>query len=277
MSKIQHYRVAPDTTLDLSTFDPDDTGGYSEDKALQKTAQHCAKLGKWQSKLYAEKKQSLLIVLQALDAGGKDGTVNHVISTLNPQGATVTGFKQPTAEELAHDFLWRVHPHVPAHGNIAVFNRSHYEDVLVTRVHKLIDKKTCYTRYQRIRDFEALLGDNHTRVIKFFLHISKEEQLKRFAERLDDPARNWKISDSDYRERKLWDDYQQAFEDAISATSSKDAPWYIIPANHKWYRNLLVAKILTDTLKTMHPDYPAPTVNLEDIRKAYHQAKTAAR
>ncbi|WP_230661562.1 polyphosphate kinase 2 family protein [Psychrobacter sp. I-STPA10] len=269
----QNYQVKQGKKLKLSDIDPSDTGGYSEKKALEKTADYCKKLAKWQSKLYAEKKQSLLIVLQALDAGGKDGTVNHVINALNPQGAKVTGFKQPTAEELAHDFLWRIHPHTPAHGEIAVFNRSHYEDVLVTRVHKIIDMPTCKARYQRIKEFETLLTDNNTKVVKFFLHISKDEQLNRFAERLDNPAKNWKISDSDYSERLLWDDYTQAFEDALSATSTKDAPWYVIPANNKWYRNLVVSQILADTLKAMHPQYPQPSVDLDKIRQEYHQAK----
>lgn len=268
----KNYQVAYGKPLSLADYDSGETGGYSEKKALEKTAHHCKKLAKWQSKLYAEKKQSLLIVLQALDAGGKDGTVNHVISALNPQGAKVTGFKQPTAEELAHDFLWRIHPHTPGHGEIAVFNRSHYEDVLVTRVHRLIDVKTCKARYKRIRDFESLLAENNTTVVKFFLHISKEEQLRRFAERLDDKSKNWKISNSDYTERELWDDYITAFEDALAATSTKEAPWYIIPADNKWYRNLLVSKILTHTLKAMHPKYPKPTVDLAQIRKEYHQA-----
>lgn len=271
MKESKDYRIVYGKKLKLADHDPADTDGYDEKSALEQTAHHCAKIAKWQSKLYAEKKQSLLIVLQALDAGGKDGTINHVLSALNPQGATVTGFKQPTAEDLAHDFLWRIHPHAPAKGNIAIFNRSHYEDVLVTRVHKLVDHKTCKTRYQRIRQFEDLLADSGTRVVKFFLNISKEEQLARFGERLKDPARNWKISDGDYREREYWDDYITAFEDAIRATSTAAAPWYIIPANHKWYRNLVVSRIIHHALKEMHPKYPDPTVNLDDIRKAYHK------
>jgi PPK2 family polyphosphate:nucleotide phosphotransferase len=184
----------------------------------------------------------------------------------------VLGFKQPTPAERAHDFLWRIHPHTPALGEVAIFNRSHYEDVLVTRVHKLIDKKTWTARYKRIRDFEAGLVESGTTVLKFFLHISKHEQLARFEERLDDPARNWKISESDYSERELWDDYIAAFEDAIDATSTRKAPWYVIPANHKWFRNLAVSQIIADTMAELGMAFPKPSVDLNDIRRKYHAA-----
>ena len=173
---------------------------------------------------------------------------------------------------MAHDFLWRVHLHAPGKGEIVTFNRSHYEDVLVTRVHKLIDKDTCNRRYQRIRDFEALLAENGTTILKFFLHISKEEQLARFAQRLDDPARNWKISESDYSERALWDDYIEAFEDAMHATSTREAPWYVIPSNHKWFRNLAVSQIMADTMEELKLAFPRPSVDLADIRRKYHTA-----
>ena len=228
----------------LAEIDPVNELFYrgSEAEAKQETENYRQKLGRQQAVLYAQHKQSILVVLQALDAGGKDGTVNHVFSALNPKGVRVAAFKQPSPVELAHDFLWRVHPHAPACGEIAIFNRSHYEDVLVTRVHKLIDKATWTERYQRIRDFEALLVENGTTILKFFLHISKEEQLQRFAQRLDDPARNWKISESDYSEHALWDDYIEAFEDAIRATSTREAPWDVIPSNHKWFRNLAVCR-----------------------------------
>jgi PPK2 family polyphosphate:nucleotide phosphotransferase len=211
--------------------------------------------------------------LQALDAAGKDGTVNHVLSVLNPQGATAVGFMKPTPGELDHDFLWRVHPHVPRKGGIAIFNRSHYEDVLVTRVHKLIDKATCLERYRRIRQFEELLIENGTHILKFYLHISKEEQLARFAERLEDPARNWKISESDYAERSYWDDYVAAFEDAMMATSTKDSPWFVIPANHKWFRNLAVSQIIAEMMEGLRMSYPKPTVDLTEIRRRYHAAE----
>src|SRR6516162_4098147 len=193
------FRVRPGSKLRLKDIDPAYKGHHETEQGAAVEIEHYRqKMAKMQSLLYAEKKHSVLVVLQALDAGGKDGTVNHVLSVLNPQGATVVGFKQPTPWELAHDFLWRVHPHVPGKGEIAIFNRSHYEDVLVTRVHKLIDKATWTGRYKRIRQFETGLVDNGTTILKFFLNISKEEQLARFAERLEDPKRNWKISESDY-------------------------------------------------------------------------------
>ncbi|VTZ52093.1 Polyphosphate:AMP/ADP phosphotransferase [Methylocella tundrae] len=270
------FFVDPDKTLKLKDVDPAYKGHHeTAEAAAADTARYQSELMSRQSLLYAEKNHSVLIVLQALDAGGKDGTVNHVFAAFNPQGANVTGFKQPTPLELAHDFLWRVHPHAPAKGEIAIFNRSHYEDVLVTRVHKLIDKPTLTARYARIREFEKGLAEAGTTILKFFLHISKEEQLARFAERLDDPERNWKISESDYAERALWDDYTIAFEEALSATSTRHAPWFVIPANHKWFRNLAVSQIVADTMDDLHMSYPKPTVDLADIRRKYHAAEKA--
>jgi PPK2 family polyphosphate:nucleotide phosphotransferase len=265
--------IKPGRCLLLKDIDPTDKGQHgSEQAAKDDIEQSRRKLAKLQSLLYAEKKWSVLIVLQAMDAGGKDGVVNHVLSVLNPQGARVTGFQRPTMEEAAHDFLWRVHPHAPARGEIAIFNRSHYEDVLVPRVHKLIDKAAWQARYLRIRDFEEALADNGTQVLKFFLHISKEEQLTRFGERLDDPRHNWKISESDYTERAHWDAYMAAYEDAISATSSKRAPWFVIPANNKWFRNLAVSQIIADAMEELDMSYPKATVDLVDIRRRYHAA-----
>lgn len=270
------FFVDPDKTLKLKDVDPAYKGHHeTAEAAAADTARYQSELMSRQSLLYAEKNHSVLIVLQALDAGGKDGTVNHVFAAFNPQGANVTGFKQPTPLELAHDFLWRVHPHAPAKGEIAIFNRSHYEDVLVTRVHKLIDKPTLTARYARIREFEKGLAEAGTTILKFFLHISKEEQLARFAERLDDPERNWKISESDYAERALWDDYTIAFEEALSATSTRHAPWFVIPANHKWFRNLAVSQIVADAMDDLHMSYPKPTVDLADIRRKYHAAEKA--
>jgi PPK2 family polyphosphate:nucleotide phosphotransferase len=211
-------------------------------------------------------------VLQAMDAGGKDGTIKHVFSGVNPQGVRVARYNQPTAVESAHDFLWRVHPHAPANGEIAIFNRSHYEGVLVERVRKLVSKATWTERYRNIRDFEALLAESGTTIVKFFLHISKEEQLARFAQRLDDPGRNWKISESDYSERELWDDYVDAYEDAIRETSTDEAPWYVIPSNHKWFRNLAVSQIIADSMADLSLAFPPPSVNLADIRRKYHAA-----
>ncbi|MDR0779270.1 MAG: polyphosphate kinase 2 family protein, partial [Pseudomonadales bacterium] len=211
-----------------------------------------------------------LVVLQALDAGGKDGTISHVFGACNPQGTQVFSFKPPTPEEQAHDFLWRVHPHVPKRGDIAIFNRSHYEDVLITKVHGLIDKKTWRARCKHIRRFEELLVDQGTHVLKFYLHISKEEQLRRFGDRLKDPERNWKISESDYTERQHWDEYIKVFEDVIAATSTKAAPWFVIPANYKWFRNLAVSQIIANTMERLQMSYPPPSVNLMDIRLRYH-------
>jgi PPK2 family polyphosphate:nucleotide phosphotransferase len=269
----KEFRVEPLSKLNLDKIDPAYTGKHNSDVSAEPEIDaYQRKLAKQQALLYAEHKHSVLVVLQALDAGGKDGTIKHVFSSVNPQGTSVVSFKQPTPTELAHDFLWRVHPHAPVKGDIAIFNRSHYEDVLVTRVHKLIDKPTWKARYERIREFEALLAESGAAILKFFLHISKEEQLKRFAQRLDDPHRNWKISDADYTERALWADYIEAFEDAIEATSTKHAPWYVIPSNHKWFRNLAVSQVMADTMEELKLAFPKPTVDLEDIRHKYHAA-----
>ncbi len=264
----------PGTRVKLSKIDP----GYRGEEASEKEARleiqkHLDKLRKLQFLLYAEKKHSLLIVLQALDAAGKDGTVNHVLSAMNPQGTTVTGFKKPTDADLSHDFLWRIHPHVPGKGEVAIFNRSYYEDVLVVRVHKLAPREVWSGRYELINDFEKLLRrESNTQIIKLFLHISREEQLERFKQRLDDPARNWKISEGDYKERECWDAYTEAFEDVFAQTSTKHAPWYIIPSNHKWFRNLAVSQIVIATLEDLGMKMPQPQVDLAAIRKQYHEA-----
>jgi PPK2 family polyphosphate:nucleotide phosphotransferase len=274
----EKFSVDAAKPLKLKDVDPGFKGPHESAEAAATDIEHYrAKLASRQSLLYAEKKHSILIVLQALDAGGKDGTVNHVFAALNPQGANVTGFKQPTPLELAHDFLWRIHPHAPAKGEIEIFNRSHYEDVLVTRVHKLIDKTTWTARYERIRDFEKELVESGTTILKFFLHISNGEQLARFKQRLDDPDRNWKISESDYTERALWDDYIAAFEDALNATSTHHAPWFVIPANHKWFRNLAVSQIVADTMDDLQMCFPKPTVDLAEIRRKYHADVKAAK
>ena len=269
----KQFRVKPGQKLRLDKLDPAYAGKHESEAEAKEEAEHyLKKLARQQDLLYAEHKHSVLIVLQAMDAGGKDGTIKHVFSGVNPQGVAVASFKQPTPVELAHDFLWRVHAEAPRAGEIVIFNRSHYEDVLVTRVHKLIDKQTCARRYQHICDFEALLAESGTTILKFFLHVSKEEQLARFAQRLDDPARNWKISESDYSERKLWDDYIGAFEDAMRATSTDEAPWYVIPSNHKWFRNLAVSQIIADAMADLHLAFPPPSVNLGQIQRKYHAA-----
>jgi PPK2 family polyphosphate:nucleotide phosphotransferase len=248
-------------------------GIKSESEAVAATEKIAKKIRALQYKLYAEGDQSLLIVLQGLDAAGKDGTIRHVLGMMNPQGCTVTSFKQPTPEESRHDFLWRIHPHAPAKGSVAVFNRSHYEDVLVARVHQLCPETQLHERYEQINAFEALLTSQaNTRIIKFFLHISPEEQLNRFATRLDDPEKNWKISAADYTERQYWDVYSDAYEIAITKTSTNHAPWFCIPADNKWYRNYAVANIVLETLESMAPQIPAPSVDLDQIRKNFMNA-----
>jgi PPK2 family polyphosphate:nucleotide phosphotransferase len=265
--------VAPNSKVRLKDIDPGFHGHHeSADKAAPDTAEYLKKLKALQYTLYAEKAHSLLIVLQGIDAAGKDGVCRHVIDAMNPQGCVVTGFKQPTAEERGHDFLWRVHRHAPELGKVAIFNRSHYEDVLVVRVHELIPKEQWSRRYDHINAFERLLADSGTTILKFFLWISKEEQLERFRQRLDDPARQWKISESDYTERAYWDAYVDAYEEMLRRCSTDVAPWYVIPSNHKWFRNLAVSQIICDSLAGMKLKMPEPTVDLDQIRKAYHKA-----
>ncbi len=247
-------------------------GWEENDEYMEKQlAANTRKLFDLQYRLYAENRQSLLIVLQALDAGGKDGTINHVMATMNPQGCRVQAFKVPTPLEAAHDFLWREHCVAPRHGEVVIFNRSHYEDVLAGRVHGETDGKILKEHFQAINDFERLLHGNRTTIVKFFLHISKEEQLKRFGERLNDPAKHWKISESDYRERDFWDDYMEAFNDIFRHCSPETAPWFIIPADNKKFRNLAVSEILVQTLEHMNPVIPPATVDLEKIRELYHR------
>jgi PPK2 family polyphosphate:nucleotide phosphotransferase len=270
----KRFVVQPGAKLKLGDIDPAYKGEHEthESAALELT-RHTANLAQLQYRLYAEGKRSLLIVLQGLDAAGKDGVIRHVISGTNPQGVNVTRFKQPTPQELAHDFLWRAHNHAPAKGEIMIFNRSHYEDVLVVRVHDMVPKSVWSKRYERICEFEKLLGQAATHVIKFYLHISPEEQLARFKIRLDDPHRNWKISNSDYTEREYWPAYINALEDAMRETSTAHAPWYVIPSNHKWFRDLAISSILADTLNEMDLQIPKPAVDLKAIRLQYHTAK----
>ncbi len=231
------------------------------------------KLRSLQELLYADGRFSLLICLQGLDAGGKDGTIDHILGAMNPQGCSVVGFKQPTQEELAHDFLWRIHQRTPPRGRVTIFNRSHYEDVLVVRVHELVPEAVWSRRYEQINAFESALVDDDTHILKFFLHISKKEQLRRFKERLDDPTKQWKISESDYKERRFWGDYQRAYEDALSRCSTKHAPWFVIPSDHKWFRNLAIARIVVEHLEGLKMKFPRPSVDIEHIRHEYHAAK----
>jgi PPK2 family polyphosphate:nucleotide phosphotransferase len=269
----KEFVVKPGAKVRLSKIDPSYMGKYeSHENAAPDIAEHIERLEKLQYLLYADGSQSLLVVLQALDAAGKDGTVRHVFSGMNPQGTAVFGFKQPSKEELAHDFLWRAHARTPAKGQVVIFNRSHYEDVLVVRVHNLVPKSVWSKRYDLINDFEQMLTENGTSILKFYLHISPEEQLSRFAQRLDDPSRNWKISESDYSERKLWPQYVDAYEDAMELTSTKHAPWYVIPANHKWFRDVAISQIISDTMDDMGLKLPPAQVDLADIRRRYHAA-----
>ena len=243
------------------------TPGAPGDKAVTRaaTAELHRALVTLQARFWAEHGRALLVVFQAIDAGGKDGTIRHVFSGLNPAGVRVASFKKPTEIEQAHDFLWRTHAQCPAFGEIVVFNRSHYEDVLVTRVHQLIDEGTWTRRYDQIRRFEAHLTAEGTTVVKFFLHISKEEQRKRLQDRIDSPDERWKFSSSDLPERELWDDYQLAFADAVAATTTEAAPWYVIPADNKWYRDWAVTSILHDVLRRMDPQYPPARPGIEGL------------
>jgi PPK2 family polyphosphate:nucleotide phosphotransferase len=270
MKLCKKFSVAPGSKVKLAGIDPAEHGFYTEAAANAELMQHKERISRLQRRLNAEGAQSLLIVLQGIDGAGKDGTCWHVMSAMDPEGVNVTPFKAPTAEEKKHDFLWRVHPHAPARGDIAVFNRSHYEDVLVARVHNLVPKKIWSNRYDAINDFEAMIHrEAETTILKFFLYISKAEQLERFKERLDQPDRQWKIETSDYTERAYWDDYIAAFEDVFAKCSTDDAPWFIIPSNHKWFRNLAVAQIIADTLEEMNPRAPAAHVDLAEIRELY--------
>lgn len=259
--------IPPGSRVRLSDHDPAFCAGYrkGDREAKRKRAEDLRAMCDLQERLYAEGKQSLLIILQGLDTAGKDGTISHVLRGLDVQGCSVTSFKVPTAEELAHDFLWRVHPHVPAAGHIAVFNRSHYEEVLVVRVHGLVPESVWRQRYDQINAFEELLAASGTRILKFFLHISKDEQKRRLEKRLATPAKQWKISAHDLPERRLWDDYVAAYEEALSRCSTAVAPWYVIPANHKWFRNLAVADIIARTLREMAPQWPPPQVDLSQV------------
>lgn len=259
------YRVKSGQKVSLKDWATDDDGGYDKEKSKILLDNLETELAEWQERLYAEGKQALLIVLQARDAGGKDGAVKHVFGTFNPNGVQISNFKVPSEEELSHDFLWRIHARAPRRGVIGVFNRSHYEDVLVTRVHSLIDDKTAKHRLEHIQNFEAMLVDNGTQVIKFYLHISADEQRDRLQERLDDPSKHWKFSENDLAERMKWTDYTAAYEDALS-TSTKDSPWYVIPADHKWFRNLLISRILLDRLKDMNPQYPVVKFDPKKIK-----------
>jgi PPK2 family polyphosphate:nucleotide phosphotransferase len=259
--------IKPGHKVQLRKFDPSDTLSWKKGHAMEASLDKALKrLDKLQYLLYADHKRALLIVFQGLDAAGKDGTIRHVMSRVNPQGCRVTAFKPPSPEEAAHDFLWRVHQAVPPYGDIGIFNRSHYEDVLIVRVHNLVPKEVWSERYEQINRFEAILHENNVRILKFFLHISKDEQKKRFMERMDDPDKRWKISQADFDERKFWDEYTQAYEDALARCSTKRAPWFVIPADKKWFRNLAVSHIIVETLEEMHLKFPPPAIDVKKLK-----------
>jgi len=270
---MKEYRIKPDSPLNLDRCDPDDTGDYKKtdqgkEKAKAITVQLIGRLEELQERLYANGNRAVLIVLQGMDTSGKDGTIRSVMSGVNPQGCKVVSFKAPSSEELGHDFLWRVHQKAPPKGQIGIFNRSHYEDVLITRVHGWVSDKVVKQRFDQIKEFEELLYESGTTILKFFLHISKDEQKERLEERIRDPEKRWKFNEGDLEERKLWKNYMKAFEDMMVATSTAHAPWYIVPANRKWYRNLVVADRVVDALEEMKLKTPPapPGVNFDILK-----------
>jgi PPK2 family polyphosphate:nucleotide phosphotransferase len=261
------YLVAPGKKVKLSDFPTDDTGDFNDRKDARKPIkENLKKLDKLQEVLYAQGKHAILVIFQAMDGGGKDGAISHVFGGVNPQGCNVTSFKVPTPNELAHDFLWRHHVATPPKGMIGIHNRSHYESVLVERVHNIVPEKVWSRRYEHINDFEKLLSDEGTTIIKFFLHISWEEQKDRMEKRLADPTKNWKFSPDDLKERKRWDDYMAAYQDALKKCSTEWAPWYIVPADHKWFRNWMVADTIIRTLEELNLQYPPPLKDAEKYK-----------
>lgn len=263
---IKKLMVIEGKKINLQRLSPDYNFSIDEEKAEYVLKQNLKKrMSELQYRLYAERKNGLLIVFQGIDTSGKDSTIRHVISAFNPQSCAVKAFKEPTTEDLSHDFLWRIHKRAPSRGEIVVFNRSHYEDIIQPRVHKTIHKSIWSQRYEHINAFERCLSDNSIKIIKFFLHISKEEQRKRLEERMNDPSKQWKASESDITERKFWNNYTVAYQDIINRCSNLWAPWYIIPANKKWFRNLVIALIIVDTLERMKPKFPKPTINLSEM------------
>lgn len=261
------YLVKPHAKVRLSHCDAGDNGDFkSEQAAAAVLTRHCAQLDKLQEVLYASQQKALLIVLQGMDTSGKDGTIRHIFSGVNPQGCTVTAFKVPTPLEARHDFLWRAHNAVPPRGMIGIFNRSHYEDVLSPRVHKLISGKTVRERLDDINEFEDTLADNNVVILKFFLHISFEEQTKRLQARIDTPDKHWKLAEGDFREREFWPRYEEAYNDILSSTSRKHSPWFVIPANHKWYRNVTVSSIIVDAMQSLRLQYPPASFDASHVK-----------
>ena len=264
---MERYRVEPGSKVDLSRMDTGSTEGFKGGKkdAGEKLLELNGRLEALQEALWAEHERKVLVVLQGMDTSGKDGTIRHVFEGVNPQGVRVAAFKVPTEEELDHDFLWRVHSRVPGKGEIVIFNRSHYEDVLAARVRNIVPPGVWQARYDQINDFERLLAETGTVVLKFFLHIDKDEQKERLQARLDDPTKQWKFRSGDLDDRQLWDEYVQAYEEALSRTSQKHAPWYVVPSNKKWFRNLVVATILVRALEDLGIKVPEAAEDLQGI------------
>jgi len=276
MSYAKRFRVEPGVSINLEEIDADfSPKGLDRDEGEKRFRDLTVELRDLQHLMYAEDRRSLLIVLQGRDAAGKDGTIRHVFGPMNPQGTRVTNFKVPSKEELAHDFLWRCHRATPKRGTVGIFNRSHYEDVLVVRVHDLVAEKVWSKRFDHINAFERLLADNGTVILKFYLHIDRDEQLERFKQRIENPKKNWKISNADYAERPYWDAYTEAFQDALSKCSTDIAPWFIVPANRKWARNLVIADIVAETMNGLGMSFPKPEADMEEIRREYHEAEEA--
>lgn len=264
---MKSYLVKPGSRVRLKDWDPKDSSAFkgTKEESLAELSTQTRSLEKLQEKLYAEHKHRILVVLQAMDTGGKDGAIRNVFEGVNPQGVRVASFKKPTDEELDHDYLWRIHKHTPGKGEIVIFNRSHYEDVLIVRVHQLVPGRVIRNRFTHINNFESQLADEGTTILKFFLHISREEQQQRLQSRLDDPAKTWKFNPADIEERKLWPDYTKAYEDVLSETSTPWAPWHIIPADRKWYRNLILSRIIVDCLKGLKIKIPKPNFDPSKI------------
>lgn len=264
---MERYRVKPKVVVDLKDWDPDDKKGFDGDKdeGEEKLLKLNHELEELQEMLFAEHKHKILVVLQGTDTSGKDGVIRHVFEGVNPQGVRVASFKVPTSEELDHDYLWRVHKQTPGRGEIVIFNRSHYEDVLVVRVHNLVPDKVWKKRYDQMNEFEQTLADEGTTILKFFLHISPQEQKQRLEARIADPTKRWKFNPGDLKERALWGKYQEAYEDVLSKTSTPWAPWYIVPSNRKWFRNLVIAEVLVEKLKGLKMSYPQPTEDYSGI------------
>jgi PPK2 family polyphosphate:nucleotide phosphotransferase len=256
------FLIKPSAKIKLSRFSTDETGSFkTEDAAKETLANHRDQLAELQEVFYASQQKAMLIVLQGMDTAGKDGAISHIFSGVNPQGCNVASFKLPTPLEARHDFLWRIHAQVPPRGIIQIFNRSHYEDILVPRVHKLISARKLEQHIEDIVEFEEMLHDNDIIVLKFFLHISHEEQTRRLQSRIDDPQKHWKLSESDFKEREFWDDYMDTYEHLLETTSKKHAPWFVIPSDRKWFRNVAISHILVETMKDLKLKYPKPTMD----------------